>query len=171
MKPTLNIQLGQHLSLAPQLQQAIRLLQLSATELTEEIQTLLESNPMVEVDEKTSAQESENANDARLTPEEPAPTVVAQQQDYLSSNDINAESQPYNGTSSSRHYDGEEGSGLDNIGTGQPTLREYLLWQMRLTPLTQGESIIATAIIDAINEDGYLRASVDELVACVEDEV
>ena len=62
MRPTLQLRIGQHLTMTPQLQQAIKLLQLSTLELQQEIQEVLESNPLLELDEKAQADSASEQN-------------------------------------------------------------------------------------------------------------
>ncbi len=150
MKQSLQLRLGQHLTMTPQLQQAIRLLQLSTMELQTEIQEALESNLMLEVEEEDGS---------RLEAGESAVTPV----------DIPAELPVDSGWEDI--YDGAgygsggeaEGSGLDVHGSSGESLHEHLAWQLNLLHLSDTDRLIGATVIDAIDEDGYLSASLEEL--------
>ncbi|MGY3944499.1 RNA polymerase factor sigma-54 [Aeromonas tecta] len=170
MKPTLQLRLGQSLTMTPQLQQAIRLLQLSTLELQQEIQQALDNNPLLE-QEESEAQETH--------PEE---TLDASQ---LDSSDAMAQDKmpdelPVDTTWDEVYSAGTAQSagpihdGEDSVYQGETTesLQDYLLWQMRLTPFSDLDAAIALAIIDAIDESGYLTVSLDDIqVAVSSDEV
>jgi RNA polymerase sigma-54 factor len=172
LKPSIQLRIGQHLTMTPQLQQAIRLLQLSTFELQTEIQQSLESNPMLEKQEgdgefdgKIDLEESTESFQSEDYPAEaePAPSSEAQTLMEMDSGnedlpidtrweDIYDSPNPYTGSS-------EEGDRdlFENQSSTQESLREHLLWQMRLINLSDTDQTIAMAIIDAIDEDGYLR--------------
>lgn len=165
MKPSLQLRVGQSLSMTPQLQQAIRLLQLSSLELQVEIQEALESNPLLEVEEDFDYDAPENVvrsndDDSREISElenrdipEDLP-VDSQWEDTF-------EYQPTGNTSASSNSDGEfERDSQDDSGD---SLQQHLLWQMRLTPFTETEQAIATTIIDSIEDDGYLKCTLDDI--------
>ncbi|HDZ8847376.1 TPA: RNA polymerase factor sigma-54 [Aeromonas veronii] len=165
MKPTLQLRLGQSLTMTPQLQQAIRLLQLSTLELQQEIQQALENNPLLE-QEESEAQET--------SPEAP---VDASQ---LDSSDAMAQEQmpdelPVDTTWDEVYSAGTAQSagpiqdGEDSVYQGETTenLQDYLLWQMRLTPFSDVDAAIALAIIDAIDESGYLTVALEDIQAAV----
>lgn len=165
MKPSLQLRVGQSLSMTPQLQQAIRLLQLSSLELQVEIQEALESNPLLEVEEDYDydAQEAvirTNNDDSREISElenrdipEDLP-VDSQWEDTY-------EPQHTGSVSSSGNTDGEfERDSQDDSGDN---LQQHLLWQMRLTPFSDTEQAIATTIIDSIEDDGYLKCTLEDI--------
>ncbi|HHQ4579333.1 TPA: RNA polymerase factor sigma-54 [Aeromonas hydrophila] len=168
MKPTLQLRLGQSLTMTPQLQQAIRLLQLSTLELQQEIQQALDNNPLLEQEE----------NDVQETsPEEPVDASQLDSSDAMSQDNMPDElpvdttwEEVYSaGTAQSAGpiYDGE-----DSIYQGETTenLQDYLLWQMRLTPFSDVDAAIALAIIDAIDESGYLTVSLEDIQTAVSSE-
>jgi len=172
MKQSLDLRLGQHLTITPQLQQAIRLLQLSSIELQQEIQQALESNPLLEEKEVAepgaaealpadAAGDSETANydetDAPTTAEPTtAPEDSATEGDWSESFDL-----PIAGNA--RSASDEDGFDLDGRNSLPTTLRDHLLWQMHMTPFSEPDRRIAEALIDAINEDGYLTLSLDDV--------
>ncbi|GAB4392456.1 MAG: RNA polymerase factor sigma-54 [Gammaproteobacteria bacterium] len=151
MKQSLHINLGQQLTLTPQLQQAIRLLQLSTVELAQEIQQVLDSNPLLELkensDEATSATNTSNTLDIErnhLTAWED------QQQGYSAARNSNS------------HYSTEDFN-LDNTLKDYESLKDHLLWQMRLSHFSPSDELIALAIIDAIDENGFLQLSLEDI--------
>ncbi|AMQ26975.1 TPA: RNA polymerase factor sigma-54 [Legionella pneumophila] len=147
MKPTLQIGIGQHLTLTPQLQQAIRLLQLSTFDLQQEIQLVVESNPLLEatpVEEKEDAQINTNQN----------------QDEY---SDFQW-SQLYNNLNKRNNFE-ENDYNFDNLHCTTTNLQDHLNWQLDLTPMSDIDRVIATTIIDAINDDGFLTIPVSEIHA------
>jgi RNA polymerase sigma-54 factor len=170
MKQSLDLRLGQHLTITPQLQQAIRLLQLSTIELQQEIREALETNPLLEEtgDEsdtrgETAAEGEETAAPETATEGDGEPTDLnmddASPED--SSNDGEWEESYERATAASRG-DGERPD-IDARNSRPQTLRDHLLWQMQMTPLSDTDRRIAEALIDAINEDGYLTSKLDEI--------
>jgi RNA polymerase sigma-54 factor len=147
MKPSMRLSIGQQLTLTPQLQQAIRLLQLSTLDLKQEIQNQIESNPMLEA---TSNDEQE---DEQLLPS------TDDSHDNL--NDVQW-SDLYSNQNSSHTFN-EDINNYDNIHCTSFNLQDYLRWQLDLTPMTAIDHSIATTIIDTINEDGFLTTSLTEL--------
>lgn len=168
MKQTLQLRLGQTLAMTPQLQQAIRLLQLSTVDLQQEIQQALDSNMMLEVaDDDTTYSE----------PLEPSESLRQENEEYRELPNLDAQSdipaelavdsswedvfdsiQPYATTASDTEND-------DFIFQRAPalSLRDHLVWQMELTPFSEQDYAIATAIIDAVDEEGYLTSSIEEI--------
>ena len=148
MKASLQLSLGQQLTLTPQLQQAIRLLQLSTLDLQQEIQTTLESNPMLEAQEENDEHPGDNHD-----------TV---EQDLLNElNDIQW-SQLYNTSGRSTNFN-EPDYNLDNLHSTTSNLQDHLRWQLNLTPLSEVDYVIALALIDAVNDDGLLSISVEDI--------
>ncbi|WP_086481277.1 RNA polymerase factor sigma-54 [Oceanospirillum sanctuarii] len=189
MKPALQLKIGQSLTMTPQLQQAIRLLQLSTLDLQQEIQEALESNPMLELeDEFNSANEAESNSDSEGNKEEPgksesdsgsnSETQDAELESYTATaEDSWQESIPEDlpvdsgwddvyqeslYTQSSAPSD-DDGSYLEQRGTITETLQDHLLWQLNLSGLPEGDRIIAEAIIDSIDPDGYLSSAIEEI--------
>ncbi|KTD67518.1 RNA polymerase factor sigma-54 [Legionella shakespearei] len=146
MKPTLQLSIGQHLTLTPQLQQAIRLLQLSTIDLQQEIQLIVESNPMLEA---TPNEEKEE------------PALNGNQEN----NDEFADfqwSQLYNNANKRTNFD-ENDYNFDNLHCTTTNLQDHLQWQLDLSPMSDVDRVIATTLIDAINDDGFLTMSIDDL--------
>ena len=163
--------------MTPQLQQAIRLLQLSSLDLQQEIQTALEENPMLELEDN----EGERGNGE--APQDMPQQSKESQVDASSDNSMASETMPddlpvdsawddvydssvsYRKTSSdSSGYDG-----FENQDTSEKTLRDHLEWQLNLTPTSDTDKIIAMAIIDSLDDDGYLTDSLEDILASVKD--
>jgi len=161
--------------MTPQLQQAIRLLQLSSLELQAEIQEALESNPLLEVEEdfeldgdSSTAQENKEIAEA-----------VTQDDMHLDNgtmpDELPTDSQwedtfdaPAATSTSSQIIDsGMERENEDNSGE---SLQQHLLWQMRLTPFSNAERAIATTIIDSIEDDGYLKGTLEDIQQSLDSE-
>lgn len=152
MKPSLQLNIGQHLTLTPQLQQAIRLLQLSTLDLQQEIQQVVESNPMLEA-----------------TPYEEKEQPVA---DNKQNNDEFSDfqwSQLYSNHSKSTSFD-EIDFNFENLYSATTNLQDHLRWQLDLTPMTDIDRVIAMSIIDSIDEDGFLTMPVNEIHASLDSE-
>jgi len=156
--------MGQHLTMTPQLQQAIRLLQLSTLELQQEIQTVLDSNMMLEIPENEEPS-NEQKPGADNTPLDEKTSEGSQEQlpDEL----------PID-TSWDEIYDLTPSPGLnqsaDNtqpdpgtINAAKKTLHAHLSWQMELTNFSDTDRLIATSIIDSIDDNGYLTSAISAL--------
>ena len=172
MKQALHLRLGQQLTMTPQLQQAIRLLQLSSLELRMEVQQALESNLMLETEEEfeldleselperiESESDAEELDlEADAIPEELP--VDTDWDDTYTNTPLSVGSAP---PDDDRDYDTPDPGGQG--------LRDHLLWQMEMSPMSAADRAVAATIIDAIDDDGYLQASVDDLAAAFDGEV
>ena len=189
MKLSLQLKMGQQLTMTPQLQQAIRLLQLSTLDLQQEIQEALESNPLLEVDESVEFSE---------TPELKNKTDIEQGEKFNTSNTSQESNvdQDLNGELPSDDNWGDkpipselsvDGSWEDvYANTNQPsssvsvnnndfdfesrstkngTLQDHLNWQLNLTPMSDSDRLIAMAIIDAIDPNGQLTVTIESIYA------
>jgi RNA polymerase sigma-54 factor len=189
MKQTLQIRLGQSLTMTPQLQQAIRLLQLSTLDLREEIQQALDSNPMLEMAEDGAsddgeAAQAEGAADATAAGAAAEHSATAAEQEVIHDSAVDLQDavpgfdmndgddlpvdsvweDVYESAVVPRGQGGELEGGDYEVQTGtSETLREHLIWQMSMTPFTARDQAIAVAIIDAVNDRGYLAAPLEEL--------
>ncbi len=169
MKPTVQLVLGQHLTMTPQLQQAIRLLQLSTLDLKQEIQEALDSNLMLtteeefDTDQGTSGQiEVKSVTDADIDAEIHAETEVIPTELPVDTKWEDQFDTPVVRQSAAEHPS-------DNDFTARQSqtesLRDHLIWQMNLTQFSDSDRAIATAIIDGINSEGYLKIALPDLVA------
>ncbi len=191
MKPSLQLKLGQHLTMTPQLQQAIRLLQLSTLELQSEVQQALEENPMLEQDEEnfetseTAENDSlpsdkqdaasDNHNDSAAENEDPhldmensqeMPDELAVDANWEDTYDITTATAP-----SSQSNNDSSNDFLENQSIEGNTLSEHLIWQLKNSQFSDNDLIIAIAIIDAINDDGYLTETVEQIFDSLKDEL
>lgn len=162
MKPALQLRIQSQLALTPQLQQAIKLLQLSSMELELELNLALESNPLLDLDEE---EPEEDSVEEFVPPEHTVSAPVDSTEDRGS--DIRDSTPDYDDTpldlgEDMRDYRptaGGDEDGIESQDAESEDLRDHLLWQLNLTPLSAQDRGIATAIIEAINDDGYLDES------------
>lgn len=158
LKSSLSLQLGQNLTMTPQLQQAIRLLQLSTLELQLEVQQALESNPMLELAEEGAGDEV--AADAETTGAAESEPEAATMEG--SSDEDNWEELSYtSGTVQSGEWGDRDP--FENQAESEGGLHEHLLWQLHLSPLNERDQRIGTTLIDSINADGYLETDLEGL--------
>ena len=154
LKPSLQLKLGQQLTMTPQLQQAIRLLQLPALELQAHIRELLETNVMLEPEEEENPGALEPASPEAPARSEERAGVEVVEDEWEGQGSGPAE--PYwGGDEEDRQQDFADASGQ--------SLQEYLLWQLELARLDPRELAIARAVVDAINDDGYLTEPLEEI--------
>lgn len=159
LKPSLQLKLGQQLTMTPQLQQAIRLLQLPALELQAHIRELLETNVMLEPVEET---ESPGALESAETPEpsEAAEAAEGPADIEVVEDDWGAQS---SGSAESSWSGDDEDRQQEFADAAGQSLQDYLLGQLELARLEPRELAIARAVVDAINDDGYLTEPLDEI--------
>jgi RNA polymerase sigma-54 factor len=148
MKSSLQLNLGHQITLTPQLQQAIRLLQLSTTDLQQEIQEQLESNPMLEVTANEEKDDLKDDYDSALQSKH-------EMDDFQWSNLYGHQNQ--------HNIYNENAYIYETLHCTTTTLQEHLRWQCDLTPMSDIDKAIAITIIDAINEDGFLTVTLDDL--------
>jgi len=190
MRPTLQLRIGQQLTMTPQLQQAIKLLQLSTLDLQQEIQEALESNPLLEVDESvtpdpeskpdnleeafsasTGEEASVNSSDGS---EDSTPTI-----DEISTSEAMDKTDIPEELNIDTTWDESYSAGVSNTGAGvasedytyqgetSDSIQDHLRWQMDLTPFSETDLAIATAIIDAIDDAGYLTVTTDDILESI----
>jgi RNA polymerase sigma-54 factor len=168
MKQSLQLKIGQHLTMTPQLQQAIRLLQLSSLELKTEVQDALESNPMLEQDDGLPAESAEPGAEPKGS-ETDAPLTAAGDSDNIPDElptDSNWED-VFDIGATSYSSPAEAGDSRDVFETVSVTtgdLRDHLLWQAGLTHFSDTDAVIARLVIDSIDDDGYLGASSKDIL-------
>ena len=173
MKPSLQLKLSQHLTLTPQLQQSIKLLQLSTIELNQEIERILLENPMLE-------REDGDGSDFASAP---APGVLSEREHTA---DTAAEAPAGDGERREGGEGSSEDEGIDwsNVGTGASSrsesddddvdyqdlqaagisLREHLDQQVALSPLSDRDRALVRFVIEALDDDGYLHQPLEELL-------
>ena len=178
MKASLQLKMGQHLTMTPQLQQAIKLLQLSTLDLQAEIQEALDSNPMLELIEDSGDHDSgEKQNQDQQTSSSNAQDSAKEQHD--SEREDFSDSIPNDLPVDTAWEDIYQTSGSSNTGSGSgseemesdfesrnsvsETLNDHLLWQLNLTPFSDRDRAIAETIIDSIDGDGYLQSVIEDI--------
>lgn len=168
MKQGLQLRLSQQLAMTPQLQQAIRLLQLSTLELQQELQQALESNPLLE------QIDTHDEIDTHETPDsETLDTADALEQKEMPEElplDASWDTIYTAGTPS-----GTSGGYIDDElpvyqGETTQTLQDYLMWQVELTPFSDTDRAIATSIVDAVDDTGYLTVPLEDILESMGDE-
>jgi RNA polymerase sigma-54 factor len=175
MKQSLQLKIGQSLTMTPQLQQAIRLLQLSTLELQSEVQEALESNPMLEQDDGSGMEAQETDAASSQPDKEPVITATDNSSDSESIPDelpTDSNWEDVFDTGATSFSAPETGSGRDITETITVTgqgLHDHLLWQLELTHFSETDRHIARVIIDSIDNDGYLTTTVDEIHAHFDD--
>jgi len=170
MKPTLQLKLSQHLTLTPQLQQSIRLLQLSTLELNQEIERVLLENPMLEREEDNESAFSEFQSTIPSTKaEEFSPGGERddgrESESYSSGDDIGYEeridwSDTGNGAPNKRE---DEDFDFQEVQAASTSLRDYLDAQVALMQLSDRDRLLVRFIIEALDDDGYLYQELEEL--------
>ena len=169
LKPTLQLRLGQQLTMTPQLQQAIRLLQLPALDLQAHVREALETNVMLEslddAGESTAVNEArEIRDDNREDVRESAPEEKAEQE--FDDVDVEVVDDPWTEATAAPSdivWSGDGDKSQELADQRGQTLQDHLLWQLELARLSPLDLAIARAIVDAINNDGYLCDSLDEI--------
>ncbi len=168
MKQGLQLRLSQQLAMTPQLQQAIRLLQLSTLEVRQELQQALESNPLLEqIDtheeiDTRETQDSETLDTADALEQKEMPEELPL--------DASWDTIYTAGTPS-----GTSGDYIDDElpvyqGETTQTLQDYLMWQVELTPFSDTDRAIATSIVDAVDDTGYLTVPLEDILESMGDE-
>lgn len=163
MKHSLQLKIGQHLTLTPQLQQSIRLLQLSTLELNQELEQMLQDNPMLELEndnpEFIPAETALNGSSDAAPAEAPAvETSVVDHSDESTAPLDDTDWTDYSGSTAD-----DEDNDFHQAPGANSTLREHLLSQLLLTPLpTRTKGLVATLIED-VNEDGFLTQSLTDI--------
>ncbi|UKR53447.1 RNA polymerase factor sigma-54 [Xanthomonas fragariae] len=156
MKARLQTSLGQQLVMTPQLRQAIKLLQMSTTELEAEIAEAVETNPLLEwADEALHA-----AGDAPAEMASPS-SIDGTQSDQAApverDDDWSQDQLQWTGSGRGGSFDDDEsGDAAERVAESE-TLADHLLWQLHLSPLSPRDRQIGALLIDALDEDGYLR--------------
>ncbi|KPQ28095.1 MAG: RNA polymerase sigma-54 factor [Marinobacter excellens HL-55] len=196
MKASLQLKMGQSLTMTPQLQQAIRLLQLSTLDLQQEIQQALESNPMLENPEDDDLPESgdtdnnaqddqtessaeydessadvstdwdENENGPDWSSENEIPDAIPDDLPVDTAWDDIYQSAP----AAASKGDDENESDFETRNSPTETLRDHLEWQLNLTPMNERDSAIAHALMDAVDERGYLTSPIEEIYSGLQDD-
>jgi len=158
MKQNLQFKASQHLSLTPQLQQSIKLLQMSSVELNQELEILIQQNPLIEIFEEED--EEENKNTPTISQEETSFEILNHQehQEAIYDHEINWGDE-YTKDNYAESPDYQE--------PASQTLKQYLEDIFHLIPISEKDQAIISLLIDSINEDGYLEESLDYFLASI----
>jgi RNA polymerase sigma-54 factor len=167
LKPSLQLKLGQQLTMTPQLQQAIRLLQLPALELQAHIRELLETNvmlePMEEAESTGTFEAVVTAAEQPKVPERTAENTVEVLDDGWGEHSVGPAETPWSGDDDERQQEYADAAG--------ESLQDHLLWQLEMASLAPRELAIARAIVDAVSDDGYLTESLEEIASTLRPEI
>jgi len=173
MKPTLQLKLSQHLTLTPQLQQSIKLLQLSTLELNQEIDRFLLENPMLEREDSSSG-----SGEFVASPPASGPTATdgaGGETDADGHRDERTEAGDADGafgegvdwsdagSAPSKRKDDDEDVDFQEIQAASTSLRDHLDAQVALSPFSERDRMLVRFIIEALDDDGYLHQALDEL--------
>ena len=170
LKPSLQLKLGQTLTMTPQLQQAIRLLQLPALELQAHIRELLESNVMLEPVEEgdvtgvfEAPEMPQTAAPAEVVPERQTENTVEVVDEGWGEQSVGTSEAPWQSDDDDRQQEFADDAGQ--------SLQDHLVWQLEMAKLEPRELGIARAIADAVSEDGYLTESIEEIGKTLQPEI
>ncbi len=182
MKQTLQVRLSQHLALTPQLQQSIRLLQLSTLELHQEVEQMLASNPLLETEEEFTVSTPELAANAPAESSAESGNDSGGEADAAEAPELSGED--FGGTEREDWENGTEGDDFDGIrelpssaGSGsddgeresqesaETTLAEHLGQQLAGHHLSAEDRAALHVLIESLNEDGYLEDALEEIAA------
>ena len=175
MKHSLQLKLSQHLTLTPQLQQSIRLLQLSTLELNQELEQMLQDNPLLErVDNLDDGATHINGNDTELRADTPSETTVSSEASDTPPEpetreiaDMDWESEGSYGSPDDDDDDHDYQHGSSEMAS----LRDHLTWQLNLTPLEERDKRLVLLLIDALDDGGYLSQSLEDIVEMLPEEL
>lgn len=195
MKPTLVLKMGQQLTMTPQLQQAIRLLQLSSLDLQQEVQEAVEANPMLEMADESDDDFTPDSSDtsdskdatgddaAASTLPEPVTLDTIDQSSHPEEEGSWKEQIPselsvdtnwddiYQTSASSLPSRDDDEWDFTARTSSEETLQTHLEWQVNLLPLSDTDREIAISLIDSINADGYLEGSLEDIQASLDPEL
>jgi RNA polymerase sigma-54 factor len=184
MKPTLQFKLTQHLTLTPQLQESIRLLQLSTVELGQEIERMVQENPLLELEDGSGGETAEYRSLPLDDQPEPLSSELPGIQDdaeaKLLSGGIDAEakggltdeSEWFNDEGSPRNSrDDDEEREFPQQAAEPPNLREHLFSQLSLSQIPERDRRIVGLLVDSLDDDGYLAQDLEELASLLPPEL
>lgn len=173
MKQSLQLKLGQQLTMTPQLQQAIRLLQLSTLDLKQEIHEFLESNPLLELDDdeqlhtetpaSIESKSTDTAMDKNASEEARVESEWTESIPEELSIDSNWDDTYQSSAAVSDNYNYEGESDFESRNAPTESIQDHLIWQLNLTHMSDRDIEIAYAIIECVQPDGYLSISTDEI--------
>lgn len=177
MKPALQLKLSQHLALTPQLQQSIKLLQLSTLEMNQEIERYLLENPLLEregdeagesyggtTNFESGSGEQRTETQEREAPEEREREVEPERMEMPSGGDDEDRWSSDAGTFSGAGRDDDDDTDSQEIHAAATSLRDHLQWQLGMTQLSERDRCLVRFMIEALDDDGYLSSPLEELL-------
>ncbi len=172
MKHSLQLRLSQHLTLTPQLQQSIRLLQLSTIELNQELERVLQENPLLEREDGAGDQSAAAPDTGTTTtPRDEASATEAPGSDAESREPDRTELGAFDDMPGSGYREDAEDGDYPQQPADAPTLRAHLLAQLSLINVSERDGKLVTLLIDSLDDDGYLTQSLDELLEMLPPEI
>jgi RNA polymerase sigma-54 factor len=173
MKQTLQLKLSQHLALTPQLQQSIRLLQLSSLELNQEIEQALQENPLLERDEPMDTGMFPGANDALTHTRNEEPTQPAQEERGNAEAEWSPDGMEWPSGSSKGPRDPNDENDVDagELQAAATSLRDHLISQLALSQLSGLDRLRVAFLVEALDDDGYLGQELEELAEVLPDDM
>jgi RNA polymerase sigma-54 factor len=171
MKHSLQLKLSQHLTLTPQLQQSIRLLQLSTLELNQEIERFLQENPLLERDEEEETAAPPPVSSAATAPAGEAPAAAAAEPDAAPDGSADGDWSVEDGYSSYGNPESDDDGEAPQTAPEFVTLREHLLGQLPLMQLSDRDKRIVAYLIDNLDDDGFIKDALEELAALLPEEL
>ena len=162
MKPSLQLKLSQHLALTPQLQQSIKLLQLSTLELEQELEKYLLENPLLEREDEAYAPAppeptapAAGDGEQKVEEAEPAAPSSGEEESWLGETEGSY-------ANSSGSFDDDDND-FQDVQAATTSLREHLSWQLGLMGLPARDRTLVQCLIEALDDDGYLTQSLEDL--------
>ena len=169
MKPSLQLKLSQHLALTPQLQQSIKLLQLSTLELEQELEKFLLENPMLEREDEDYSPRQTDSSD--VGPDQrPETLAVPESAPLASSTDESWLGEEHHYAGSSGSFDDDD-SDYQDVQAATTSLREHLTWQLGVMSIPERDRTLVQCLIDALDDDGYLTQSLEDLAESLPSEL
>jgi len=163
MKPTLQLRVSQHLTLTPQLQQAIRLLQLSTLDMHQEVAQLLEDNPMLEVADEPVSTVFQGDAPGTVSASKTEPEKSSSED--KGADDFGNEASDWNTASGPGRSTDDEDDNYPEQAAEQATLREHLFGELTTSSLDDRDRKVVGLLIDALDENGYLVQDLEELAS------
>jgi len=169
MKPALQLRQSQQLTLTPQLQQSIRLLQLSTLEVTQEVERLLDENPLLEREDDDA--ELPYAHGDAVTASTTESTTANEESPQPSDVDWSKEDWNESSFSSAGPTNDDEEENYSEVVADTPSLREHLIWQLNMSQLDERDRNIIGLLIDALDDNGYLAQPLEEIAELLPQEL
>ena len=172
MKHSLQLRLSQHLTLTPQLQQSIRLLQLSTLELNQEIEKFLQENPLLERDDVREEPPAAAQSGSVETSTDSAPASTTDNAANATDAEGSADGADFGEDfSHGGTRDDNDEAEYPQVAAEAQSLREHLIAQLSLTQISEHDKKLVTLLIDSLDDDGYLHQDLDELIAILPPEL